>query len=389
MNDLSQIYDSVIERARADEFAGWDPFDGLESRIFRVTPLRFLSPARVAWLQMVKRSPWNLRSLLRVPRGLNAKGLALFALAELSRFQATGEAEHQRQATHILNLLRSLAISTNEGVAFGYNFDWQSRAFFAPKGTPTIVPTAFVARAFIESFRESADETDLEIPRKVCQFIVAELQRPHENESEVCFSYTPGDRSLIYNASLLAAETLAETGSIDNNEHYLALAEMAARYAIRMQGERGEWAYGPKLRHAWIDNFHTAFILSSLKKIGDQCPSIRDESDAAISKGLDFWLDNFFTDEGAPKYFDTQTYPIDIHSAAASIATLCDLRKTDERALPLAERVAEWAATEMWNGDGTFAYQKTRSSIIRTPFIRWGQAWMAYAIARLLEERAK
>ena len=34
--------------------------------------------------------------------------------------------------------------------AWGYNFDWQSRNFFAPRGTPTIVPTAFAARALIE-----------------------------------------------------------------------------------------------------------------------------------------------------------------------------------------------------------------------------------------------
>lgn len=389
MNDLRQIYDTMIERAREDEFAGWDPFDGLESRIFRVTPLRHLAPARVAWLQMVKRSPWNLRPVLSVPKGQNSKGLALFALAELSRFRATGRAEHQRQANDILTLLRTLTIETSSGIAFGYNFDWQSRAFFAPKGTPTIVPTAFAARAFIESFRGTADDSDLEIPRKVCRFIVSELKRPYETGSEVCFSYTPGDCSLIYNASLLAAETLAEVGAIDNNIEYLTLAEKAARYVIGMQGERGEWAYGPKLRHAWIDNFHTAFILSSLKRIGDRCPSIRDEADAAITKGLDFWINNFFTDEAAPKYFDTQTYPIDIHSAAAAIVTLCDLSRTDVRALTLADRVAKWTAREMWNGDGTFAYQKTRSSVVRTPFIRWGQAWMAYAIARLLEERLR
>ena len=389
MKELQQIYDAVIQRARDDEFAGWDPFDGLESRIFRATPLRHLAPARVAWLQLVKRAPWNLRSVLSVPKGQNSKGLALFALAELSRYRATGGAEHQRQAIDILKLLGTLAIKTSIGLAFGYNFDWQSRAFFAPKGTPTIVPTAFAARAFIENFRETTDESDLEIPRKVCRFIVSDLKRPHETDSEVCFSYTPGDRSLIYNASLLAAETLAEVGEIDNNIEYLTLAEKAARYVIGMQGERGEWAYGPKLRHAWIDNFHTAFILSSLKRIGDRCPSIRDEADAAITKGLDFWLDNFFTDEAAPKYFDTHTYPIDIHSAAAAIVTLCDLSRTDVRALTLAESVAEWTAREMWNDDGTFAYQKTRSSLVRTPFIRWGQAWMAYAIARLLEERVR
>ena len=387
MTDLNDIYSTLIERGRADGFAGWDPFDGLESSIFQATPLRKFAPARMAWLQMVKRSPWNLRPLLRVPKGLNSKGLALFALAELSRYRATDDSRHRDQLTEILILLRTLTIETSNGVAFGYNFDWQSRAFFAPKGTPTIVPTAFAARAFLERFEKSSDERDLEIPRKICRFIVTELQRPHETDHELCFSYTPRDTSLIYNASLLAAETLAEVGAIDASDEYLELASKAAHYAINGQGERGEWAYGPKLRHAWIDNFHTAFILSSLKRLSDRVPAIREDVDNAISKGFEFWIDNFFAEEGAPRYFDTQTYPIDIHSAAAAIVTLCDLKDIDQRALPLAEKVAEWTAKQMWNAEGFFAYQKKASSTVRISFIRWGQAWMAYAIARLLEAR--
>lgn len=385
MNELHDIYGKLMERSRADGFAGWDPFDGLESRIFQALPFRHMAPARVAWLQMIKRSPWNLRPLLRVPKGLNSKGLALFALAELSRYRATDGDTHFTEVAELLELLETLSIRTPNGIAFGYNFDWQSRAFFAPKGTPTIVPTAFAARAFLEMFRASGAESDLEIPRKICRFIAADLQRPHETESELCFSYTPGDRSLIYNASLLAAETLAEVGAIDLNDEYLDLAAKAARYAINMQGTHGEWAYGPKLRHAWIDNFHTAFVLSSLLRIGDNAPAIGDEANDAIARGFEFWTANFFTDEGAPKYFDTQTYPIDIHSAAAAIVTLCDLAERDERALPMASKVAEWTLREMWNADGFFAYQRKRSTVVNIPFIRWGQAWMAYAIARLLE----
>jgi hypothetical protein len=387
VTDLNEIYSTLIERSRADGFAGWDPFDGLESRIFRSTPLRHIAPARMAWLQMIKRSPWNLRSLLRVPKGLNSKGLALFALAEMSRYRTTNDPANRDRATEILDRLRTLTIETKNGVAFGYNFDWQSRAFFAPKGTPTIVPTAFAARAFLESFQSTGDERDLEIPRRICRFIATELQRPHETDQELCFSYTPGDTSRIYNASLLAAETLADVGAIDANDEYLELASKAARYAINAQGERGEWAYGPKLRHAWIDNFHTAFILSSLVRIVDKVPALGDDANVAISKGFEFWIANFFTDYGAPKYFDTQTYPIDIHSAAAAIVTLCDLRDRDQRALPLAEKVGVWTAKEMWNPEGFFAYQKKASRTISIPFIRWGQAWMAYAIARLLEAR--
>ena len=37
------------------------------------------------------------------------------------------------------------------GAAWGYSFDWQGRAFFAPQGTPTIVPTAFAVRALLEA----------------------------------------------------------------------------------------------------------------------------------------------------------------------------------------------------------------------------------------------
>ena len=387
MTDLNEIYSRLMERSHADGYAGWDPFDGLESRIFQATPLRHIAPARVAWLQMVKRSPWNLRPLLRVPKGVNAKGLALFALAELSRFRTSRDLAHRERATEILDVLRTLTINTPRGAAFGYNFDWQSRAFFAPKGTPTIVPTAFAARAFLESFHETGGAADLEIPRKVCRFIISGLQRPHETASELCFSYSAGDQSIIYNASLLAAETLAAVGAIEKNDQYLNLAAKAARYVINMQGERGEWAYGPKLRHAWIDNFHTAFILSSLARIGEDVPAIREDANDAIANGFEFWINNFFDDDGAPKYFDTQTFPIDIHSAAAAIVTLCDLQGTDNRALPLAEKIAGWTVREMWNEAGFFAYQKRALSTVSIPFVRWGQAWMAYAVARLLEAR--
>ena len=46
-------------------------------------------------------------------------------------------------------------------------------------------------------------------------------------------------------------------------------------------------------------------------------------------------------------------------------------------------------AVETQSDRGFFMYQKRRSITVRIPFIRWGQAWMAYAIARLLEARTR
>ena len=85
--DLEQVYERLFAYCKAENFAGYDPFDGLNSRLFQMTPLKYSRLARLAWLQMIKRVAYNLRPALRVEKGVNPKGLALFALAELSRFR--------------------------------------------------------------------------------------------------------------------------------------------------------------------------------------------------------------------------------------------------------------------------------------------------------------
>ena len=88
---LTEIYDQLFSYCEARDFAGHDPFDGLNSRLFQLTPLKHIRSARLAWLQIFKRSPIDLRGLFGVKKGVNPKGLALFALAELSRFRVTKE----------------------------------------------------------------------------------------------------------------------------------------------------------------------------------------------------------------------------------------------------------------------------------------------------------
>jgi hypothetical protein len=322
------------------------------------------------------------------------KGLALFALAEFSRFEASNDPLHAENARAIVDRMFDARIvgKTREGamtMAFGYNFDWQSRVFYAPMGTPAIVPTAFASKALIEAYQVFDDSNYLDAAVAVCTFILGDLNRPVETGDEVCFSYTPLDKSIVYNASLLAGETLAEVGAITGNAEYLEMAAKSARFVLRRQRGDGAWVYGSNTNQAWVDNFHTAYILSSLFRISSRIPDLRSETHDVIESGVGFWLDNFFRDDGAPKYYDTAVYPIDIHSAAAAIVALCDLGMIDKRMLPLAGNVARWTISEMSDPSGYFYYQKRESKTIKTPFMRWGQAWMAYALARLIEaERA-
>ena len=389
-HDLAQIYDQLFAYCEAEDFAGYDPFDGLNSWIFRLSPFNGFAFARLAWLQAFKRLPFDLRSKFGIGKGLNPKGIALFALAELSRFRCSGADEHAGNAKQLIDILLDHRIdaATAGGkttLAFGYNFDWQSRSFYAPLGTPTIVPTAFAAQALIQAYELFGDNRYLTAANAICEFIVNLLNRPVETTDELCFSYTPLDRSVIYNASLLAGECLARVGSITGDEEYLALAAKTTRFVIHRQNQNGSWAYGEGDHQKWVDNFHTAYVLLSIWRISSIIPDLRSETLHAIKLGAEYWLDNFFLEDGTPKYYDASVYPIDIHSAAVAIAALCELRPIDDRMLPMARRTAEWTISNMRSAEGFFFYQKRKSGTVKIPYMRWGQAWVAYALARLIE----
>lgn len=434
-DEFESVYERLAAWCRARDYAGHDPFDALNSRLFRAAPLlRHSRAARLAWTQIFKRSPVNLRRLALVPPGRNPKGLALFALASLSRYRARGRAEDAREARTLIDELLDARFKTGGGgAAWGYDFDWQGRAFYAPRGTPAVVPTAFAVRALVEAAEalgdwtagaraDSADEGRAKLSgtrvvsvsagfvaaaRQACEFVLRDLNRSFETDEEVCFSYTPLDRTRVFNASLLAAESLASVGAFTRERELLDAAARAARYVVRRQRADGSWAYGEEGFQSWADNFHTAFILTSLARVRQSLAAPVDdgfahantngfappvaEIDGAVRRGYEFWSARFFLPDGWPKYYPDRKYPADAHSAAACVVACAELRgrELEPRPLALAERVARWSVREMLDARGFFHYQKRRFHTVRTPFMRWSQSWMLYALARLLEAEAE
>jgi hypothetical protein len=308
MSDLIQTaYDDLFAWCRDHDFAGHDPFDALNSRLFQATPLAQSRNARLLWTQIVKRSPADVRSLVRVPAERNAKGIALFALAQIANYRRLKSQEAGWRVREFLSGLLSMKIEGYSGACWGYNFDWQSRNFFAPRDTPTIVPTAFAARAFIEAGQALRDLPDvqaecLKVARSVCEFIINDLPRTVDSETEICFSYAPNSSTNIFNASLLAAEVLATVGTMTHEPELIEIAERATRYVVNNQRPEGSWYYGTDQKQSWIDNFHTAYVLFSLKRIID-ASSLKQQFQPALERGYQFWKNNFFLAEGWPKYY--------------------------------------------------------------------------------------
>lgn len=393
-NTLTRAHRDLWQWCRRQGFAGYDPYDALNSRWFQATPLKRSRLARLAWTQLHKRSPINFRSLVGVPRERNAKGIALFALAALAEYRRTQTREAKVEARELLDDLMWMRLKGFKGAAWGYNFDWQSRSFFIPKGTPTIVPTAFAARALCEAAEVFDEQEYLPFARTIADFILNDLNQSGEAGDEVCFSYSPLDQTRVFNASLLAGETLATLGRLCNEPSLSDWAMRAARYVVRRQRADGSWAYGGNDYQSWADNFHTAFILESLSRIIDAIGAeagagLVDELDSSLRRGYEFWQERFFLEHGWPKYYPDHLYPADVHSAASAIVTLVELRGRIPGTLNLANKIAEWAVTNLRDDRGFFKYQLRRFHKVRIPYMRWSEAWMIYALGRLLEGKSK
>jgi hypothetical protein len=391
---IEQAHDELLLWCRRHNFAGSDPFDALNSRIFQATPLRHSRTLRLISTQLLKRSPVNLRSLALVPAQKNSKGIALFAQSSISRYRRLKTTEAATEARRLLDELLRMQIAGYSGAAWGYNFDWQSRHFFAPRGTPMIVPTAFAVRALLDAYETLGDQKYLETAQSSCEFILKDLKRTvdsNDESGELCFSYSPIDETKVFNASLFAAETLVGVSAMGSQTDFSSetseLATRAARYVVRRQNEDGSWAYGAGPAQGWIDNFHTAYVLLSLARIMKCLPGAQNELRSSLERGYRFWRDSFFLADGWPKYYHDALYPADAHAAATAIITLIELQELDREALSMAEKIATWAIGNLRDHRGFFYYQRQRFYTLRTPFMRWTEAWMLYALARLMEAR--
>ena len=389
--DLITAHRDLWKWSRAQGFAGYDPYDGLNSRFFQATPLKNSRTARLAWIQFHKRSPINFRELVRVPRERNAKAIALFALAALADFRRQPSKQNEVEARELLDDLIWMSLKGFKGACWGYNFDWQSRSFFLPRGTPTIVPTAFAARALCEAAEILSRDEYLPFARTICDFILNDLNKSGDAGDEVCFSYSPLDHTRVFNASLLAGEVLATVGKLVGEQSLIDAAIKATTYVVRRQRADGSWAYGEDAHQGWSDNFHTAYVLTSLSQIMDAATSVsralatESDFDNALRRGYDFWAERFFLINGWPKYFPEHLYPADIHSTASAIVTLAELRGRIPNTMLLAENMANWAIENMRHARGFFYYQRRRFYKVHIPYMRWSEAWMMYALARLRE----
>ena len=399
---MQKVIDSfrlLREYCEREGFKGWDPYDGLNSKVFQALPfLKKSALCRLVVIQGFKRCPINLRRIALVPKEYNAKGIGLFLSGYCNLYNAVkanpklaeslGSADSLKsQINELAELLISLQSNGYSGACWGYNFDWQARRLFLfPKFTPTVVATNFCATALMEAYEITGEKKYLEIALSAANFVIKDLHRSDYKDGFL-FSYSPlQGNDTVFNASLLGSRLLSFCYKYTGNEEYRKLAEQSIKACCAGQKENGAWVYGMLPVQSWVDSFHTGYNLDAL--IAYQEQTADDKYNKYIEKGFEYYIQNFFEADGTPKYYDNRTYPIDIHCPGQLLVTLARLHKTEEYK-NIAEKVINWTIRNMQDKKGYFYYQLKPGVSSKISYMRWSNAFMFNALSHYILVQSK
>ena len=362
-------------------WSGYDPYDALNSPLLRALSLK-KKALRIVFVHFMKKLPINLRPFLGIRKDYNPKGIGLFLWSYAKLYKSTGNSELLKKIDFFLDLLESLKSKGYSGNCWGYNFDWQSRAFFLPKFTPTIVNSSFIGHALLDSYQYTAKERALEIALSIAKFILLDVNRKEDSRG-ICFSYSPLDRTFVHNANLLGASFLIRLYKYLPRDELKTAALAALTYSMSYQREDGSWYYAETDYQQWIDSFHTGFNLQSSLYFLEEGFGL--EHKISFEKGVRFYADNFFLDDGSPKYYHNRTYPLDIHSAAQALVFFSIIEGYEG----LKQKIAQWMLENMQDQKGFFYYQKNHFYMNKIPYMRWSQAWALHALTSLMLSNEK
>lgn len=394
-NKILASFSSLKDYCEKEKFKGWDPYDGLNSKLFHAIPFLDKSAiCRLIMIQTFKRNPVNLRRLALISKDHNAKGIGLLLQGYCNLYNLVKKQDDLSSQLGTITELESRVVELADlllllrsqgdyhGACWGYNFDWQARRLFLfPKNTPTVVATQFCATALMSAYEVTGNKHYLDVALSSAEFVIHDLHRTPYNNGFL-FSYSPlKGNDTVFNASLLGSRLLVYCYHYTHNEEYLTLAKQSIQACCEAQRNDGAWVYGMLPVQSWVDSFHTGYNLDAL--VAYQSITGDSSFKEYIEKGFDYYVNHFFDNDGSPNYYDNQKYPIDIHCPAQLLVSLARSGKFSQHH-ELAGKVVDWTIHNMQNKKGYFYYQLKKGISSKISYMRWSNAFMFYALSYYL-----
>jgi hypothetical protein len=381
---IIQAFNKLEKYIQEENYKGFDPYDALSSPVFKLPLLRNNKLLRFTTQQAVKRSRINLRSLLFIPKGYNPVTLGLVLqgycyLIQNSEFRIQNSKLFEK-IEFLVDELERLQSNGFAGACWGYDFDWEARYAKIPAYQPTVVATGIITNALYYCYQNTGNEKAKELVISAANFVLKDLNRTKSTGNSFCFSYSPFDSQVVYNASMKASRLLAQAYSLTKNTALLEISKHSVEFVVKMQNKDGSWFYSLKENGRWIDNYHTGYVMDCL----DEFITLTGDTTFTenLNHGIDFYVNNLFENNKVPKFYNNKKYPIDCTAAGQAILTLTRFGYYE-----LAKNVTEYMIDTMQDKKGYFYFRNYGKRTDKTSFMRWSNAWMYVGLSYLLSKR--
>jgi hypothetical protein len=378
---IQKSFQKLKAYIESENFKGYDPYDTLNSPI----PFHWLGKwGAVLAIQFQKRNPFNIRALLGIKKDYNPKAIGLLLHAYSLDYQNNKNEETLEKMSFFFNWLLDNRTNGYDEYCWGYNFDWASPVKFLEKFSPTIVVSGFVAKGVFEYYQATQNPKALEVLKSIGDFTQNKLEWT-ETEKGKCVSYSTKTIDCCYNANMLGAELFARLYVITKESRYKELACKMTDFTVAYQKVSGLWNYSIDIKtgkeRIQID-FHQGYVLDSIHYVLKYCGN-NEVYLSALKLGTAYYYKNQFKETGQSIFRVPNDYPVEIHNQAQGIISLTRLAYLSEDYGLFATKIANWTAENMQSKKGYFYYKKYPYHTIKTPFMRWSQAWMLLALTEL------
>ncbi|AKB50197.1 hypothetical protein MSBRW_0944 [Methanosarcina barkeri str. Wiesmoor] len=393
MTSQKIIWDSIesLHKWVKDQaYYGWDPYDALNSKF--ILKLCMGSPSlEILATQINKYSIVNFRPLLRVEKGIDVKGMALFAQAYSKMYTLTADENYKNDLLNCMLFLKEKSLVSIYGhdcwAGHYYNFRNSDKSILSPN-IPDVITTSNVIKAAVESYKVLKRNDLIKMARSGYEFLTNSLL----HESKDGYFYLDYDSSsdgkIVINASAEGLSAICKLMHLFDDKNLKETSYNLAEFLITNQNTDGSWIYS-KYNNGKIRiqlDFHQGFIINSLLEyLPFAALNQKDRIISSIKNGAKFYKEKQFFEDGTCHFRYPQKYPIDIHNQAQGIITFSKLAPFNNEFSNFSLKIALWTILNMQNRAGYFYYQKYRIFRNNIPHIRWGQAWMMLALATYLE----
>jgi hypothetical protein len=316
---------------------------------------------------------------------------AHYAMGFAFLYEATGDFSYLGKAVHFLTELEKSRCPQFKEYCWGYPFDWVWRGGTAKRQTPLITTTPYVYEAFLQVFNlHPRDEWKL-ILESIARHARFDIKDFKTSETASSCSYNPFGEGGVVNAAAYRAFLLTSASKVVSNEDYWKIAERNLNFVLENQNPDGSWFYAVDGIRNFVDHYHTCFVMKALTKI--YALTAHDGCLKALSKGVTYYVDNLFDDDGLPKPFAKAprltVYKRELYDCAECINLCLLLRDRFPQLEAMLETVVGGILKDWIKPDGSFRSRKLYLGWDNVPMHRWGQSQMFRSLAFYLRETSK